>query len=116
MQNAVNDSLTIEQQFEALKLQLLEPLKQERKSLQDKLVKIERKMTKIDPKSVDDGGIPSRIDYASHALLREADDGMTLSELLNALKDHKAIDKLESSLEKDSKVELRESKYFLKAS
>jgi hypothetical protein len=118
MESIVNDTLTVEQQLqqlEALKQQLLAPLKQERKSLQDKLAKIEKKMTKIDPKSVDDGGIPSRIDYASHALLQEAEDGMSLLELQNALKDHKAKDKLEASLEKDAKVELREGKYFLKA-
>jgi hypothetical protein len=111
----VNASSTVQEQFEALKLQLLEPLRQERKSLLSKLAKVEKQMTKIDVNSVNDGGMPTRIDHASRAVLRDADDGLTLDELQKALQEHKAIDKLEASLEKDSKVELREGKYFLKA-
>jgi hypothetical protein len=111
----IGAGLTALQQFEALKLQLLEPLKLERKSLQDKLANVEKQMTKIDANSVKDGSMPKRIDHASQAVLRDADDGMTLLELQDALKDHKAIGKLEASLENDVKVEDRGGKYFLKA-
>lgn len=102
------------QQFEASKAILLTPLKEQRATLKKQLVRVEKEMVEIDPKSLEDSQMPTRIDYAARKLLCTSEEGMTLDELKEALKQHKSLSKLEESLKGDSKVEERGDKWFLK--
>ena len=110
-----NVELTDVAKFEAARAKVLQPLRDTRASLRKQLSKIEKQMIKIDPESVKDASMPTRIDYASRAVLDEHEDGLTLEGLTTALKGHKAISKLEASLQKDAKVEQHDGKWFLKA-
>jgi len=116
MTNAtINTELTKEQQFQALRLELLKPLTQERNVLLKKLGKLEKQITSIDPSYLT-AAMPTRLDYAVHKVLGDSDEGLSFEELKEALKGHKSITKLTLDyLKDDEEVESRDGKYVMKA-
>jgi hypothetical protein len=111
----INGELTDEQQFEALRLRMLQPLAKERNVVLKKLNKLEKRITSIDPSYLT-GGMPTRLDYAIHKVLDESEEGLTFEELQAALKRHKSIAKLTLDyLKDDEEIELSDGKYVLKA-
>jgi len=110
------------QEFQRLKAKLLPALKAERKQLQERLSLVESQMVAIDAESTKDESMPFRLDYSYHRLLKGAETGLTIEELLQALANHrslvslkpdKARAKLEKSLKEDKKVEAQGSRWCL---
>jgi hypothetical protein len=109
-----NSELTLAEQFEALKLQMLQPLTKERNVVLKKLNKLEKQIAGIDPNYLT-GGMPTRLDYATHKVLEDSEEGLTFEDLQVALKGHKSIAKLTLDyLNDDEEIELSDGKFVLK--